>query len=88
VSFEFGVAVGGALLHQTFVSAGAAPPRTTGAFQISATAAVTMDLPRGFYLFDLVAAETYFLSQLQRNGTTSFGPAFTVANSVGIGRRF
>jgi len=88
VSFEFGVAVGAALFYQTFLTQGVSPPRTTGAFQISATFALTTDLPRGFYLFGLVAGETYFLNQVARNGTTSFAPSFTVAASFGLGRRF
>jgi len=88
VSFEFGVAAGAALFQQTFLTQGTSPPRTSGAFQISATVAITTDLPRGLYLFGLVAGETYFLNQVARNGTSTFGPAFTVAGSLGLGRRF
>jgi hypothetical protein len=87
-SFEFGVAVGGALFHEGFVTAGAAPPRTTGALQISATAAVIGDLPRGFYLFGQIAAQTYFLDQITRDGQKSFGPAFALATSLGAGHRW
>jgi len=88
VTFEFGVVVGGALLHQAFVTAGSAPPRTSGAFQLGATAALSTDLPRGFYLFGLVAGETYFLNQVARDGSSTFGPSFTVSSSLGLGRRF
>ena len=88
VTIEFGVAVGGALVYQSFVTAGSAPPRTTGALQVSATAALSTDLPRGFYLFGLVAAETYFLNQTARDGSSRFGPMFTVASSFGVGRRW
>jgi hypothetical protein len=88
VSFEFGVAVGGALFHQVFATAGSSPPRTSGALQISATAALVVDLPRGLYVFGRVAAQTYFLDQLARDGTSTFGPAFVLATSVGVGRRW
>jgi hypothetical protein len=88
VSIEFGVAVGAALLHQSFVTAGSAPPRISGALQIGATGALTTDLPRGLYLFGLVAAETYFFRQATRAGTSTFGPSFAVATSFGLGRRW
>jgi hypothetical protein len=88
VSFEFGVVLGGAMLHQSFVTPGDAPPRTTGALQIAATAAIAVDLPRGFYLFGQVAAQTYFFNQLARNGITTFEPTFAIASSFGVGRRF
>ena len=82
------VATCAALLYQSFVTAGSSPARTTGAFQVSATAALSTDLPRGFYLLALVAGETYFLNQATRNGTSSFGPSFTVSSSFGLGRRW
>jgi hypothetical protein len=88
VTIELGVVVGGALLHQRFVTAGVAPPRTSGAFAVGATGALSFDLPRGFYLFGLAAAETYFLNRVARDGSTTFGPAFTIASSFGLGRRF
>lgn len=88
LTIEFGVATGAALLHQSFVTAGSSPPRTSGAFQVSATAALSTDLPRGFYLFGLVAAETYFLNSTTRNGATTFGPAFCVSSNIGVGRRW
>lgn len=87
-TLEFGVAVGAALLYQTFVTAGSSPPRTTSAFQVSATAALSTDLPRGFYLFGVVAGETYFLNQVARSGASGFGPAFTVSSNLGFGRRW
>ena len=87
VTLEFGVAAGAALLHQSFVTQGSSPARTSGAFQVSATAALSFDLPRGLYLFGIVAGETYFLNQVTRTGT-SFGPAFAVASSLGLGRRW
>jgi hypothetical protein len=86
-TLEFGVAAGAALLHQSFITLGTSPARTTGAFQVSATAALSTDLPRGFYLLGTIAAETYFLNQVTRTGS-SFGPAFTVASSFGCGRRW
>ena len=88
VTFELGLLVGGALLHQTFVTAGSAPPRTSGAFALGPTGAVSVDLPRGFYAFGLVAGETYFLNRVARDETSTFGPAFTVSSSLGVGRRF
>jgi hypothetical protein len=88
LTFELGVAVGVALLYETFVTLGNAPARTTGAFQVAATGAVSTDLPRGFYVFGAVAAQTYFVSQLGRNGVGSFGPAFVAAGSFGMGRRW
>jgi Caspase domain len=88
MTFEFGVAVGAALISQQFTTAGIAPPRTAGAFQLSATAALSTDLPHGLYVFCLVAGETYFFDQVARDGTTHFGPAFTVATSLGLGRRW
>jgi hypothetical protein len=87
-TLEFGVATGAALLHQSFVTTGSSPARTSGAFQVSATAALSTDLPRGFYVFGLVAGETYFLNQVARSGSSSFGPAFCVSSSFGIGRRW
>jgi hypothetical protein len=70
------------------LTAGSSPPRTSGAFQVSATGGLGTDLPRGFYLFGLVAAQTYFLNQAGRNGGSSFGPAFCVSSSFGVGRRW
>jgi hypothetical protein len=87
VTFEFGVAVGAALLYQSFVTAGSSPARTSGAFQVSATFALSVDLARGVYAYGLVAGETYFLNRLAANGTSSFGPAFAVTSTFGLGWR-
>jgi hypothetical protein len=88
VSFEFGVSLGAALLHQAFVTAGSAPERWSGALQVGASVATIVDLPRGFYLFGLVAPQTYFFNQLSAQGASSFAPAFALATSIGTGRRW
>jgi hypothetical protein len=88
VSLEVGMIVGGAILQQTFRTAGVAPARTTAALQLSPVAALSRDVGGRAYLFASAAAATY-LFRLQRStdGTTSVEPSFALRFAAGCGWR-
>jgi hypothetical protein len=89
VSIELGLIVGGSLFHQSFSTTGSAPPRTTGALELSPIVGVSRDLGSQTYLYLSVAGATYlFKNETTASGTTSFGPSFAVRVALGFGWRF
>ena len=88
VSVELGMTVGGAVLRQTFRTAGVAPARTSAALQLSPVAAVSRDLGPRAYLFVSAAAATYFFRlEDSADGTTSVEPSFAMRFAAGCGWR-
>ncbi len=87
-TLDVGLAVGGALLHQRFRTAGVAPPRTTAALQLSPTAAVSRDVGARGYLFLSLSPATYlFRVEDTDDRTTSFRPSFALRLALGAGWR-
>ena len=87
-SVDVGLTAGGALLHQSFRTAGLAPPRTTAALQLSPSIAVTRDLAERTYLYLSVLGATYlFRTESTATRTSSFGPSFAPRFAVGAGIR-
>lgn len=88
VSLEIGLGVGGALLRQTFRTAGVAPGRTTAALQLSPTVGVSRDVGRRSYLFVSAAAPTYlFRVEDSSDRTASLAPSLAVRLGAGAGFR-
>jgi hypothetical protein len=87
VTFELGIAVGGAWLHEAFTTAGRAPSRSSGGLTVAATVAMSAELGRGLYVVLEAAAQTYFFDQVTESGV-SFGPAFAFRGSIGLGEHF
>jgi hypothetical protein len=89
-SWELGVAGGGALFRQSFVTAGRAPRRWAGAGNVGAVAGLQRDLTGGFYLRADAAAQTYFLRQQDSTPErqTSLISAFALRTSLAAGRRW
>jgi hypothetical protein len=89
LSLEVGLTVGGAVFHQSFQTTGLAPPRITGALQISPTVAISRDLGARAYIFLSASGATYlFRSEDSASGRSTFGPSFAVLVALGLGYRF
>jgi hypothetical protein len=89
VSIEIGLIVGGSFFHQSFSTPGDAPPRNTGALQLTPLVSVSHDLGSRAYLYVSVAGATYlFSSRSTATDTTTFGPSFAVRVALGFGWRF
>jgi hypothetical protein len=87
-SVDVGLTVGGALFRQGFVTTGQAPARTTAAFQLSPSVAVTRELADRAYVYLSVAGATYlFRSQSTATEGSSFGPSFAPRIALGAGLR-
>lgn len=85
-----GVAAGGAMIRQSFTTAGRAPERRAGAAHVAATLGMQRDLGRGFYVQGDVAAQTYFLRQQASTGDrkTSLISPFALRGALAAGRRW
>jgi len=88
LSLEVGLTVGGALLLQSFRTAGVAPPRVSAALQLSPVLAISRDLGPRTYLFLSTSAATY-LYRLEDSAdrTASLAPSFALRLALGAGWR-
>ena len=87
-SLELGLTLGLAVLRQSFVTQGLAPPRTSAALQLSPLLAVTRDLTDRSYLIVSGAAATYLFKREDAGTRTSaFGPSFALRLGAGVGWR-
>lgn len=82
-SVGLGVGAGGALLHQSFDTAGEAPDRTVASGYASASAELSMDLGTGIFASVEGAAWVFVLSKESGLGAT---PAGSIA--AGVGKRW
>lgn len=90
VSVGVGVSLGGAMVRQSFDTAGQAPDRILAAPNLAAHLGALIDLRAGFYAGADVAARTYFFRQQQANGTARGATTanFTVGTNLTIGKRW
>jgi hypothetical protein len=88
ISLQFGLTLGGSLIHQHSRTQGFAPPRTTAALQLSPMLGITRDISERYYLFLTGSAATYlFRTEDSLTSKTSFGPSFAVRTALGVGLR-
>ena len=88
LSVELGVSAGGGILHQTFSTLGAAPPRTTAAANIGADIAVSIDLGAGIYLSTDASVLAYFFRAVRDDGQEALTPTVAGRFGFGMGKRF
>ena len=87
-SVELGLSLGAAVLHQSFRTAGSAPPRTSAGLLLAPVAAVSRDVGRRTYLYAAGSAATYlYRVEDAGDGTASLGPSFALRFSAGVGFR-
>jgi hypothetical protein len=87
-SLEVGLSLGAAILHQSFQTAGVAPPRTSAGLLLAPVASVSRDVGRRTYLFVAGSAATYlYRVEDAGGGAASLGPSFALRFSAGMGFR-
>ncbi|HMJ50515.1 MAG TPA: caspase family protein [Polyangiaceae bacterium] len=86
VSLRAGVSGGPVLSHQSFVSRGRAPARTTFGGQMGVSVGGAIELRSGFYLFIDEALRTYWFVLETGDGKERFEPSLAFQQSLGIGK--
>lgn len=87
-SVELGLSLGAAILHQSFETAGAAPPRTSAGLLLAPVLSVSRDVGRRTYLYAAGSAATYlYRVEDAGSGSASLGPSFALRFSAGMGFR-
>lgn len=87
VSFALGVAAGGGVLHEEFVTKGLAPPRTSGFGRVGAFGRIDVDLSAGFYLDARAEAETTIF-QARAEGDDTVVARVAFRPTFGFGKWF
>ncbi len=88
VSLEAGLALGGAVLRQTFRTAGVAPARTSLALHLSPLVTASRDVgPRAYVYLSGAASTWLFRLEDRETGGSSVEPSFAPRVSMGVGWR-
>jgi len=84
-TLDFGIAAGGELLQERFVTRGIAPTRTSWAAHVDAGAGISLPVFSRGYLGAEIAAQTHFFSVEEQDGATAMTARFAVRGILAFG---